>query len=62
MFGINTTDPPMYLKAEDHAGRKTLLGDLHASLVFNALHSTIEQSKSPIPPLPHPANSSYAVL
>jgi len=52
MFGINTAEPPMYLKAEDHAGRKTLLGDLHARLVFNTLHSTtIEVIHSPtIPP------------
>jgi hypothetical protein len=62
MFGINTADPPMYLKAEDRAGRKTLLGDLYTSLIFNTLHSTNEQSKSLIPPLPFPANSSYAVL
>jgi hypothetical protein len=41
MFGINTANPPMYLKVEDHARRKTLLGDLHASLVFNTLHNTI---------------------
>jgi hypothetical protein len=62
MFGINTADPLMYLKAEDHAVRKTLLGDLYASLVFNTLHSTNEQSKSLVPPLPLPANSLYAVL
>jgi hypothetical protein len=62
MFGINTADPPMCLNTEDHAQSKTHLGDLHASLTFNTIHSTNEKSKSLIPPLPFLANSSYAVL
>ena len=53
MFGINTADPPMYLKAEDHAGRKTLLGDLHPSLIFNTLHSTNEQMSNQSHSFPH---------